>query len=199
MREKLIISTSNPGKIAEFRFLLKSLPFHLTTPIEERICMQVDEIGATFEENAVLKATAYARKSGLVALADDSGIEVEALGGRPGIHSARYGGESLSDVERVELLLHEMKNVPWDQRRAVFRAVVAVVWPDGRILVKEGAMEGILNTVPLGNYGFGYDPVFYLPECEVTTAQLKSEKKNMLSHRSKATIQIVETLLDEFG
>ena len=199
MRHKLLIATTNGGKIAEFRFLLRFLPFELTTPTDEGKVLQVDESGMTCKDNAVLKATAYAAEFGMMALADDSGIEVEALGGRPGIHSARYGGEHLTDEDRVDILLHEMKEVPWEKRAAVFKAVIAVAWPDGRILTREGIMNGTVNLIPAGNHGFGYDPIFYLPEYQSTTAQLTSEQKNLLSHRGKAAEGIVKALLSEFG
>ena len=198
MRHKLLIATTNSGKIVEFRFLLRSLPFELTTPTEEGKVLHVDETGVTFRDNAVLKATAYATEFGMPALADDSGIEVEALGGRPGVHSARYGGEHLTDEGRVELLLHEMKDVPWEERTAAFKAVIAVAWPDGRILTREGIMNGTVNLNPVGNNGFGYDPIFYLPEYQATTAQLTSEEKNLLSHRGKAAEAIVDALLSGF-
>ena len=198
MQPKLLIATTNDGKIAEFRFLLRSLPFKLTTPSEEGKVLQVEETGLTFKDNAVIKASAYAAELGMMALADDSGIEVEALGGRPGVYSARYGGENLTDEGRVELLLQEMKAVPWEKRTAAFRAVIAVAWPDGRILTREGIMNGTVNLSPVGGNGFGYDPIFYLSEYKATTAQLTSEQKNLLSHRGKAAEGIVKALLSQF-
>ena len=171
----------------------------MTTPTEEGKVLQVEETGVTFKDNAVIKASAYAAEFGMMALADDSGIEVEALGGRPGVYSARYGGEHLTDEGRVELLLHEMKAVPWEKRAAAFKAVIAVAWPDGRILTREGIMNGTVNLTPVGDNGFGYDPIFYLAEYNATTAQLTSKQKNLLSHRSKATKGILKALLSEFG
>ncbi|MBC7257111.1 MAG: RdgB/HAM1 family non-canonical purine NTP pyrophosphatase, partial [Chloroflexi bacterium] len=147
----------------------------------------VEETGHTFEENALLKARFYAAETGLLTLADDSGLEVEALGGAPGVHTARYGGEGLSDRERYERLLRALEGVPREGRRARFRCVIALAWPDGRAETAEGICEGYIAEAPRGENGFGYDPIFYLPEFGATMAELPAEVKNRISHRARAS------------
>ncbi len=183
---KLIIATNNPGKFREFQQLLESCGWELVAPGDLGIDIDVEESGQTYAENARIKATAYAKASGLVALADDSGIEVDALDGRPGVHSARYGGPGLSDADRVQLLLRELADVPDDRRTARFRAVIAIATPDGEVRYAEGVVEGRIGREPRGENGFGYDPVFVLPDRGLTTAQLSPEEKNRISHRGRA-------------
>jgi XTP/dITP diphosphohydrolase len=181
-----LIATRNKGKMREFQELLTDLPYKLISLDDAGITDTVEETGDTYHQNAILKAGAYAALSGLPTLADDSGIEVDALGGRPGVHSARYGGPDLSDEDRVKLLLHELKDVPWERRGARFRCVIALAWLDGRVKTVEGAVSGIIHFRPSGANGFGYDPVFYLPEKGHTTAELPADIKNHLSHRGQA-------------
>ena len=195
---KLLLATNNLGKIKEFRLLLKKLPYKIISTSELGINFQVIENGNTFEENAYIKASAYSNKTGLVSLADDSGIEVDALNGRPGIFSARYGGSSLTDEDRVNLLLEEMKNISWEERKARFRSVIVVAWPDGKTITQEGILEGFLTFEPLGENGFGYDPILYLPKHEKTSAQLTITEKNSISHRAQATKKIVNILMREY-
>ncbi len=183
---KLLIATNNPGKFREFQQLLESCGWELVAPGDLGIDIDVEESGQTYAENARIKATAYAKASGLVALADDSGIEVDALDGRPGVHSARYGGPGLSDADRVQLLLRELTDVPDDRRTARFRAVIAIATPDGEVRYAEGVVEGRIGHEPRGENGFGYDPVFVLPDRGLTTAQLSPEEKNRVSHRGRA-------------
>jgi XTP/dITP diphosphohydrolase len=183
---KLLLASNNPAKVREYLSLLGDIPFQLTTPAEERIDMVVDEIGVTMEDNARLKAQAYAVNSGLISLADDSGLEVDALGGEPGFLSARYGGEELSDEERNRYLLAKLKDIPWEKRSARFKCVIAIATPSGRIEICEGECRGTIAFEPRGKRGFGYDPIFYLPELGVTVAELPLEKKNEISHRGKA-------------
>jgi XTP/dITP diphosphohydrolase len=183
---KLLIATRNPGKVREYEKLLAGLPLELTHPAQEGLDIEVAETGESFAENARLKATAYARASGLLTLADDSGLEVDALGGEPGIRSARYAGSEASDEERYRLLLAKLQGVPWEKRTARFRCVIAVATPDGQIHTAEGACEGIITFEPRGEHGFGYDPVFYLAEYEMTMAELPPETKNRISHRARA-------------
>lgn len=183
---KLLIATNNPGKFREFQQLLESCGWELVAPADLGIDIDVEESGQTYAENARIKATAYAKASGLVALADDSGIEVDALDGRPGVQSARYGGPGLSDAERVQLLLRELADVPDDRRTARFRAVIAIATPDGEVRYAEGVVEGQIGREPRGENGFGYDPVFVLPDRGLTTAQLSPEEKNRISHRGRA-------------
>ena len=184
----LLIATRNSGKIREYRNLFADLPFNLADLNDFDIREDVPETGSTFEENAHLKATTYCRLAGVLTLADDSGLEVDALGGDPGVLSARYGGPELDDRDRVQLLLSNMTGVPGWQRKARFRAVLALAAPpDGNILeTADGAVEGAICHVPLGHNGFGYDPVFWLPGRAMTMAQLTAEEKNTLSHRGRA-------------
>jgi XTP/dITP diphosphohydrolase len=183
---KLLIATNNPGKVKEYQALLAGLPLELTYPAQEGLDMEVAETGGSFAENASLKATAYAKASGLLTLADDSGLEVDALGGEPGIRSARYAGRGASDEERYRLLLEKLRGVPWEKRTARFRCVIAVATPQGQIHTAEGACEGIIAFEPKGEHGFGYDPVFYFQEYGKTMAELPLEIKNRISHRAKA-------------
>ncbi|HIC93340.1 MAG TPA: non-canonical purine NTP pyrophosphatase, partial [Anaerolineae bacterium] len=156
---KLLIATNNPGKLREYEELLAGLPLELTSPAREGLSLEVAETGESFAENARLKAVAYARASGLLTLADDSGLEVDALSGRPGVHSARYAGEGADDEERYRLLLEEMRGVPWEKRTARFRCVIAIATPEGEVRTAEGTCEGIIAFEPRGEHGFGYDPV----------------------------------------
>ncbi|MBM4465139.1 MAG: XTP/dITP diphosphatase [Chloroflexi bacterium] len=183
---KLLIATHNPGKVKEYQALLAGLPLELTYPAQEGLDIEVTETGESFAENARLKAAAYARASGLLTLADDSGLEVDALGGEPGIHSARYAGNGASDEERYRLLLEKLPGVPWEERTARFRCVIAVATPAGQVHTAEGTCEGIIAFAPQGEHGFGYDPVFYFPEHGMTMAELPPETKNRISHRAKA-------------
>lgn len=153
------------------------------------------ETGNTFYENAALKAETYAIQAGLMTLADDSGLEVDVLGGQPGIYTARYGGEALDQVERNQLLLSQLAGVPWGKRTARFRAAIVLAAPDGTILgASEGVCEGLIATAPEGEGGFGYDPVFYLPEVSMTMAQLDAEAKAKISHRGRA-LRAIDPLL----
>ena len=195
---QLLIATHNEGKVREFRHLLGNVPFSLTSLKEEGVTDDVEETGTSFEENAIIKAKAYSRITGLVALADDSGLEVDALGGDPGVYSARYGGEGLTDEGRVELLLHNMRGVPWNLRGARFRCVLAIATPEDEPVTVEGTVEGIIQYEPMGDGGFGYDPVFLLPDRGLTTAQLPMDLKNSLSHRGRAA-QKAASLLKEWA
>ena len=183
---KLLVATNNPGKVREYQALLKGLPLTLTYPAQEGIDIEVEETGSTFAQNARLKATAYARTSGLLTLADDSGLEVDALGGEPGTRSARYAGQGASDEDRYRLLLSKLEGVPWQQRTARFRCVIAVARPQGEVHTAQGTCEGVIAFEPRGEHGFGYDPVFYVPEHGQTMAELEPEVKNRISHRARA-------------
>ena len=197
---KLLLATTNQGKLREYCHLLKGLSFTLVTPADEGIDITVDEKKKTFEENARLKATTYSRLSGLVTLADDSGLEVDALGGGPGIISARFAGEQASDKDRIEHLLARLKEVPWEKRTACFRCVIAIATPEGRVDLCQGECQGLIAFEPKGSSGFGYDPVFYLPEFEKTMAELPLEIKNQISHRGRAArkaCQILEQLAEK--
>ena len=186
MRPKLLLATNNQSKVHEYRNLLRDVAYELVTPAEQGITITVDEVGGTFEENARIKATAYAAESQLLSLADDSGLEVDALGGEPGPLSARYAGEGASDTERINYLLARMEDIPWEERAARFRCVIAIAMPDGEAELCCGECRGFITTTPKGEYGFGYDPIFYLPGMEKTMAELSLTLKNQISHRGQA-------------
>ena len=191
---KLLMATNNQAKVREYKSLLQNLPYQLVTLAEQGITTVVNETGETMEENARLKATVFAEQSRLLALADDSGLEVDALDGKPGPLSARYAGEGASDKDRVEYLLALMKDVPWQKRSARFRCVIAVATPDGWVEFCSGECRGMITFEPRGVQGFGYDPVFYLPEMDKTMAELPLEIKNQLSHRGQAAGKVYQVL-----
>ncbi len=200
MRHKLLLATNNKAKVREYRSLLHGLPCELVTPADVGMTTVVDEVGESMEENARLKATAFAAESGLLSLADDSGLEVDALGGEPGRFSARYAGEGASDAERIEYLLARLEGVPREKRTARFRCVIAIAVSDGRLELCSGECRGIITFAPEGKRGFGYDPVFYLPELGKTMAELTLAQKNRVSHRGQAARkarQILERLWAE--
>jgi XTP/dITP diphosphohydrolase len=184
---KLLIATHNQGKVREYKKLLSDLPLEVTYLDELGITEEVEETGSTFEENARLKASTYARMTGLLTWADDSGLEVDPLGGRPGVYSARYAGEGASDEDRYRKLLAELESVPDEARTARFRSVVAIATPDGRVWTTSGKCEGVIAREPRGSFGFGYDPVFYIPELGKMMAELPPEQKNAISHRGRAS------------
>lgn len=190
MGGKLLIATNNKGKVREFRDLLRGTGRELVTLEEAGIKSTVEETGQTFEENARIKAAAYARESGLLTLADDSGLEVTALGGEPGVRSARYAGEKASDGDRVKLLLANLAQIPQENRGARFRCVIAVATPDGETEVCEGECRGYITYEPRGNNGFGYDPVFLFAELNKTMAELAPEMKGQVSHRARAAQKV---------
>jgi XTP/dITP diphosphohydrolase len=194
---KLLIATNNPGKLHEYQEILADLPVTLTWPAAEGLTLDPEETGQTFEENAIIKATAFARASGLLTLADDSGLEIDALGGEPGVYSARFGGTAKNDhVGRYQLVLTKLANVPPEQRTARFRCVVALA--DGAHLLDtaQGAVEGVIAFAPQGDNGFGYDPIFFVPELNYTMAQLTSTDKHRISHRARA-VQAARPLLEQ--
>ena len=201
---RLLVATHNPGKVREYREILAtlpsdSLPLELTYLDPEGISLDVEETADTFAGNAVLKATTYARLSGLLTWADDSGLEVDALGGQPGVFSARYAGPGASDSDRYRKLLDALAGVPWARRTARFRCVVALATPGGEVRTAAGACEGIIAFGPAGDNGFGYDPVFYFPERGLTMAQLPAELKNQISHRARAAQAAAEILREMLG
>jgi XTP/dITP diphosphohydrolase len=199
-KPRLLIATNNPGKAAEYRELLGDVGWELVTPRDVGLHLEVEESGRDYAENAKIKAATFAKASGLVALADDSGIEVDALGGAPGPLSARFGGEGISDGERVALLLERLVGVPPEGRSARFRCVIAVARPEGQVDLFEGRCEGRVAVEPRGKSGFGYDPVFFLPDRGLTMAELPPQEKNAVSHRGRAARQakaFLEGLLRE--
>ena len=198
---KLLIGTRNESKKKEIGELLSEIPIQLVTLVDIGIDDEVEEDGQTFEENAILKAEGYGRLSGLLTLADDSGIEVDALGGRPGVFSARYAGLNATDEERNKMLMSELVNVPDNERTARFRCVVALWSPKtGVSSTYEGRVEGFIARRPQGNNGFGYDPFFFSEEIGKTLAQIPATMKHRISHRGKAMkkakVKLVDSLKD---
>lgn len=191
---KLLLATNNKAKVREYKSLLQGIPYEIVTLAEQGITTVVDEVGGSLEENARLKATALAAESQLLSLADDSGLEVEALGGEPGPLSARYAGEGASDIERISYLLAKLKDVPEEKRAARFRCVIAIATPDETVELCSGECRGFITLAPTGDQGFGYDPVFYLPELGKTMAELPLELKNQVSHRGQASRKACELL-----
>ncbi|MGA2367415.1 MAG: RdgB/HAM1 family non-canonical purine NTP pyrophosphatase [Dehalococcoidia bacterium] len=183
---RLLLATTNHGKAVEYRSLLKGLDFELVTLDQAGISQEAEEDYSTFEENARSKAVFYAALSGLVTLGDDSGLEVEALGGEPGVRSSRYAGENASDADRVNFLLEKLKGVPCELRHARFRCVIAIAEPGGKVETVSGECRGCIALEPHGFNGFGYDPVFYLSEYDQTMAEISPELKNQISHRGRA-------------
>ncbi len=191
----LCVATRNPGKQREFRELLADWPVRLWFPQELGLDIEVEEKGDSFADIALLKATTYARATGMLALADDSGLEVDALDGAPGLYTARYAGPDADDHDRRQKLLRELEGLPLAQRTARFRCAIALATPDGRTLIAEGTCEGLIALAPRGSQGFGYDPIFYLPQFRRTMAELPPEIKNEISHRGRA-VQAARSLLD---
>lgn len=193
---KLLIATRNPGKVKEFADMMAGWADEWLTLSDAGVDFEVEETGTTFQENAVLKARTYARAAGLMTLADDSGLEVDALDGAPGVYTARYGGPELSHEERYQYLLKQLKNVPAPQRRARFRAVLALADPQGEILLTvEGICPGMIAPAPRGSFGFGYDPIF-IPDGQGgrTMAELPPHQKHPISHRGRAIQVLVREL-----
>jgi XTP/dITP diphosphohydrolase len=197
----LVIATANPGKIRELSLLLAELGITLKTLADFPDCPEVAEDGDTFEANAAKKARTVVACTGSAALADDSGLEVEALRGRPGVFSARYAMDRTAparptDEDNYRKLLAEMAAVPWAQRRARFVCCMVVAFPGGRTAVARGTCEGFINLKPQGDGGFGYDPVFWLPPYNCTMAEVGLEIKNKISHRAMALKKIQATLAE---
>ncbi|MER3419231.1 MAG: non-canonical purine NTP pyrophosphatase [Chloroflexota bacterium] len=197
---RLLLATTNPGKIRELRALLAGCGWEILTPQDIGLTLHVEETGQTYAENARRKAQGYARASGLVALADDSGLEVDALGGAPGVHSARYAGQDTTDADKMGMLLAELREVPDERRTARFRAVIVIATPDGRTFQSEGVCEGRIAHAPRGAGGFGYDPIFLVEGGSRTMAELSAEEKNRISHRARAAAAacaVLQRLADE--
>ena len=184
---KIVLASKNPHKLVEINEITQKFGFELVLQSELGVDLDVEENGTTFEENSLIKAKAVMEATGLPALADDSGICVDALGGAPGVYSARYGGdESLDDWGRLQLLLKNMEDVPDGQRQAKFVAVITMVTPEGQVIQARGEIHGELTREARGENGFGYDPIFFYPPLGKTTAELSPEEKNQVSHRANA-------------
>jgi XTP/dITP diphosphohydrolase len=185
-RRRLLVATANPHKVREYAQLLRDLPVELVGLEDVGLDGLPEETGVTFEENALLKARHCAATSGLLSLGDDSGLEVDALGGEPGVRSSRWAGPEATDAERNRLLLQRVRDVPEGRRGARFVCVVAVVDPDGAEATFRGELSGTLAREPRGHGGFGYDPIVYVPELERTVGELSAEEKHWISHRGQA-------------
>ncbi len=192
MAEKFVLATHNPGKLAEMKAILSGLGVEVVSPAEAGVEVDVEETGTTFAENAMLKARAICAAAGLPAIADDSGLCVDALNGGPGVYSARYGGEGLDDAGRRRLLLQNLRGQT--TRAAHFTCAVACAFPNGDTLEAEGRCDGAIAFAPLGEGGFGYDPVFLIPEKGKTFGQISPEEKSKISHRGKALAAFAEKL-----
>lgn len=182
----LLLATTNEHKLSEFRTIFRDLPFQVLSLRDVHIDTDVEETGTTFVENALLKARFYAQAADMLALADDSGLEIDALGGEPGIYSARFAGRDTPYAERFRLLLARLQGIPQSQWTARFRCAIALAEPSGYTQVVEGAIEGVITENPRGEHGFGYDPLFFVPEFGKTTAEMIPEVKNQISHRGRA-------------
>jgi XTP/dITP diphosphohydrolase len=181
---KLVLASKNSKKLKEMNDILSQLGVEVCSEAEAGVDVDVEETGATFEENSLLKAKAVMEASGLPAVADDSGLCVDALGGAPGVYSARYGGEGLDDAGRTRLLLENMRGQ--SPRTCHFVSVITCCFPNGDVLSARGECQGTVAFAPMGEGGFGYDPVFFVPELKKTFAQLSPEEKNSMSHRGRA-------------
>ncbi len=190
----LLLATTNRHKLDEYRAIFSTLPFTLLSLADIRLDMDVEETGTTFLENAELKAHAYAQASNMLSLADDSGLEIDALGGEPGVYSARFAGVNTPYEERFRLIFERMQGIPQSQRTARFRCVISVAEPSGYCRSVEGVMEGVIADAARGVHGFGYDPIFLLPELGKTSAELPPEQKNSISHRGRAARKARELL-----
>lgn len=184
--KRLIVATKNQNKMKEIKEILADFPIEIVSMQEAGIDKDIDEHGCTFEENALIKAQEIYKLTGEMCMADDSGLEVDYLDGAPGIYSSRYAGEGATDTDKNNKLLKLLEGVPFEERTARFVCVIAVIFSDGKSLIVKGKCEGYIGFRMEGNNGFGYDPLFFLPEYDMTIAQLGSDKKNTISHRGNA-------------
>jgi len=201
MSPQLLLATNNAGKLAEYAALLDGCGWEVVTPVDLGLEVDAEETGETYEANATMKALSGAQASGLVTLGDDSGLEIEAIGGEPGVHSARFLGEDASYPERFAEIERRLAGVPRERRRARFRCVIAVADPrTGAVRTSEGEVFGLIAETPAGEGGFGYDPIFWVPQHSATMAELPEHQKNIISHRARAVAgarQILKELLYE--
>lgn len=191
---KIVAATNNKGKVKEIKSILGEIGLEVVSQGEIGLDLDVEETGTTFEENALLKARAAAQASGMSALADDSGLCVDALDGAPGVYSARYAGEGATDAMLIEKLLTVMSGVPKEKRGAQFVSVVALVTPEGKEFTARGSADGLITESPCGSGGFGYDPVFFSSELKKTYAQMSDAEKNRVSHRYRALMELKKIL-----
>ena len=189
----LVIATKNEGKYSEFKKMLGPTSFEIKS-LQNFPNIEIRETGSSFDENALMKAKVVAKRVGLPAMADDSGLEVQALKGEPGIFTARYAGQHAADEDNIKKLLNKLRDVPSDQRQARFVCSLALVFPDGKIFLKKGILEGFITLKPRGTEGFGYDPVFFVPALGKTLSEVSADEKNRISHRAKALEKIKKHL-----
>ena len=192
--DKIVFATTNAGKIKEIKEILADFDVEVASMKEMNITADIEENGATFEENSLIKARAVSKLTGLPALADDSGLEVDYLNGEPGIYSARYLGRDTDYDYKNNYIIKKLKDAKGEERSARFVCVISLVLPDGREFVKRGVMEGRIGYEIKGENGFGYDPIFYLPEYGKTSAEISAEEKNKISHRGKALSAMKELI-----
>ena len=192
--KKLIFATGNQGKLKEIREIMADLDVEVLSMKEAGVQTEIEENGTTFEENAVIKARAVGKLTGELTLADDSGLEIDYLNKEPGVYSARYMGEDTSYHVKNASLIKRLEGVPMEQRTARFVCVIAAVFPDGRVETARGTIEGVIGYEERGENGFGYDPIFYVPELNCSTAELTPGQKNEISHRGKALRKMIEIL-----
>lgn len=192
--KKLIFATGNEGKMREIRMILGDLDYEIVSMREAGIAADIVEDGKTFEENAVIKAAAICKLADCLVLADDSGLEVDYMDRMPGIYSARWLGEDTSYAVKNQTIIDRLAGVPDEKRTARFVCAIAAAFPDGRVITRRGTIEGMIGYEERGENGFGYDPIFFLPEYGKTTAELSPEEKNRISHRGKALKLIKEEL-----
>ena len=189
--KKLLISTQNPGKMQEYEAIFTPLGVQLLSLADMNISQQVDESGSTFQQNSLIKSYHGNKITGLPCLADDSGLEVDALDGEPGIYSARYGSENFTDTDRMNLVLRNMRDVHYNNRTARFVCCISIVGLSQDPLVSMGSISGIISQTPAGDQGFGYDPIFLLPSINKTLSELHPDYKNLISHRADASRKIL--------
>ncbi|MCY9067913.1 XTP/dITP diphosphatase [Bacillus inaquosorum] len=192
--KEAIIATHNPGKVKEFKEILKPKGYDVKSLAEIGFTEEIEETGHTFEENAILKAEAVARAVNKMVIADDSGLSIDNLGGRPGVYSARYAGEQKDDQANIDKVLSELKGIEKEQRTARFRCALAVSIPGEETKTVEGHVEGYIAEEPRGEYGFGYDPIFIVKDKDKTMAELTSDEKNKISHRADALKKLSKLL-----
>ncbi len=194
--QNIVVATRNKDKYNEIKEILKDMPFEVISMDEAGVDLTADieETGKTFEENALIKAKKVCELTGEITIADDSGIEIDYLGGAPGIYSSRFGGKDATDFEKNKQILEMLEGVPFEKRSARFTCAIAAAYPDGNHFVVKGSCNGYIGYEPKGSNGFGYDPIFFVPEYGMTTAQMKPEEKHKISHRGNA----LRLMLNEF-
>lgn len=199
MKRKLIFATGNQGKMKEIREIMADMDVEILSMKEAGVDVDIQEDGKTFQENAIIKAKAVQKITGELTLADDSGLEIDYLNGEPGVYSARYMGEDTSYLIKNANLIERLEGVPMEQRTARFVCVIAAVFPDGKVETTRATIEGVIGYEERGENGFGYDPIFFVPEFNCSTAELSPQQKNAVSHRGKALRQMKEILKEAWN